>query len=50
MHMCYAAQMFFCKSLLVLFLHNVLGEIKIGVLNKSCSVSNPIDAHKNFRS
>jgi hypothetical protein len=30
----------FCKSLFVLFLHHVLGVIRIGVLNKSPSVPN----------
>jgi hypothetical protein len=31
-----------CKSLFVLLLHHVLGVIKLGVLNKSCSVPNPV--------
>jgi hypothetical protein len=40
----------FCKSLFVLLLHHDLGVTKIGMLNKSCSVSNPVVARKNFRS
>jgi hypothetical protein len=38
------------NSLFVLLLHHVLGVIKIGFLNKSCSKANLVPAHKNFRS
>jgi hypothetical protein len=36
----------FCKSLFILPLHHVLRVIKIGVLNKSCFVPNPVFARK----
>jgi hypothetical protein len=32
----------FCKSLFVLLLYHVRGVIRIGVLNQSCSVYNPV--------
>jgi hypothetical protein len=38
----------FCKSLFILFLYHVLGVIKIGVLNKSCSKPNLAFARKIF--
>jgi hypothetical protein len=36
----------FYKSLFVMFLHHVLGVIKISVLTKSCSVPNTVVARK----
>jgi hypothetical protein len=37
----------FCKSLLVLFLHHVLGVIRIEVLNPSCSKPILVPTHYN---
>jgi hypothetical protein len=36
-----------CKKLFVLLLHHVLGVIRIGVLNQSCSIPNLVFVHKN---
>jgi hypothetical protein len=38
-----------CNNLFVMFLHHVLGVIRIGVFDKSCSKFNLVPARKNFR-